>query len=145
MDLVLVFDGLCEPTNPSGYGCWGYVLYIGTSKKIVEHGCLGNPSWMTNNFAEYCSLGFGLKKIVELNLGEIKTLTILGDSQLVVNQIKSTWRLKSEKLTALHAKCIKYLDQIGGELTVCWIPRAMNTEADQLSRDAYYEKTKEKI
>src|ERR1035437_2038791 len=97
MDLVLLFDGTCEqatkdgPRNPGGVGAWGYVLWLGTKKKITDCGHLGNPAWISNNYAEYCSLGFGLKKIKELKLVKINSLTILGDSQLIVNQINGTY------------------------------------------------------
>ena len=147
-DLVLIFDGLNEPVNPGGYGCWGFILYVGTKQSFAGHGCLGNPKWMTNNFAEYCALGFGLKKIIELDL-QIKTLTILGDSQLVINQMNGDWAMKSELLAPLHAKCVEYIGAIikktGVKPCIRWIPRNLNEPADEMSRQGYREATGKEV
>lgn len=137
VDLVLLFDGIVEPVNPGGTGAWGYVLWIGTKKKIVGNGALKPAPWMTNNYAEFCALGFGLKKIIELNLESINSFTILGDSQLVVNQINGTWQVKSELLKPLHTKCLEYLSKIPCEWVMRWIPRAINEDADAQSREGY--------
>ena len=140
-DLVLMFDGLNEPVNPGGYGCWGFVLFVGTKNRFDEHGCLGNPKWMTNNFAEYCALGFGLKKIIDLDLGAINSLTILGDSQLVINQINNDWAMKSELLRPLRKRCDEYLKKMNVDWVARWIPRDLNSIADELSRLGYQEAT----
>lgn len=139
--MVLVFDGLCEPKNPGGYGCWGFVLFIGTKNRFDGYGCLGNPESMTNNFAEYCALGFGLKKILDLNLSDIHSLTILGDSQLVINQMNGDWAMKSDTLRPLKERCIEYLDKMKVQWVARWIPRDLNSIADELSRKGYREYT----
>jgi ribonuclease HI len=140
MDIVLFYDGLCEPKNPGGCGCWGYVLWLGTKKKFVDCGHLGNPEWMTNNYSEYCSLGFGLKAILDMNLQKIDSLTILGDSMLVACQVSGKWKVKSELLQPLHKKCIEYLDKLPvSDWVIRWIPRWTNEEADELGRKAYEE------
>jgi ribonuclease HI len=135
-DIVILFDGICEPVNPGGTGAWGWVLWIGTKRKLTGHGALGAKSTMTNNFAEYCALGFALKQLVELDL-EINSLTILGDSQLVINQLNETWQMKSERLAPLRAKCLEYLEKLGVDWVARWIPRQINAEADEMSRRGY--------
>jgi ribonuclease HI len=140
-DLVLQFDGLTEPVNPGGYGAWGFVLYVGSKTKFNGFGCLGKHTWMTNNYSEYCALGFGLKKIIDLQLEGIKSLTILGDSQLVINQLNEDWKMKSESLQPLRDKCLQYLEQIGVDWVARWIPRDINKDADEMSRQGYKSET----
>ena len=139
MDVVILFDGLIEPANPGGCGAWGYALWLGTKQRIEEFGSLGNPPWMTNNYIEYCALGFALKKMIELQLPEIKSLTILGDSQLVINHLNDVWQTKSESLLPLKNKCIEYLDSLKVDWIARWIPRDINQLADELSRKGYAE------
>lgn len=137
MDVVVTFDGLCEPKNPGGCGCWGYSIFLGTKKVIQNYGSLGNPAWMTNNYAEYCALGFALKKLVELNLGTLESLSILGDSKLVICQMNQTWQMKSKRLEPLRDKCLEYVKTIGVKPSYIWIPRHLNEVADELSRKGY--------
>jgi ribonuclease HI len=146
-NVIILFDGSCEPVNPGGFGSWGYVMWIctkGSRKKFDGYGGLGNPQWMSNNFAEFCSLGFALKKLVELGI-EINQLTILGDSNLVINQVSGLWQSKSDKLRPLVEKCQEYVDTIKAQdLCFRWIPRELNVEADKLSTKSYEEWSKRK-
>lgn len=132
-----MFDGLVEPKNPGGCGCWGFALWTGSKNCHKDFGYLGNPEWMSNNYAEYCSLGFGLRKIHELNLPAIQSLTVLGDSQLVINQISGLWQIKSSKLIPLQQKCLDILDSFDVDWVARWVPRDINAIADELSRKAY--------
>jgi ribonuclease HI len=80
----------------------------------------------TNNEAEYTGLIIGLEKARELGL---KSLKIHGDSQLVINHVKGTWKLKSENLRPLltqSQKLIARFDRVQLE----WIARAQNHLAD---------------
>ena len=144
VDIVLMFDGIVEPVNPGGTGAWGFVLWIGTKIKFADSGSLGNPEWMTNNYAEYCALGFGLKKILELKPEKINSLTVLGDSMLVISQINGTWAMKSEKLAPLRNKCVEILNSLNLAWVARWIPRDINSEADEMSRKGYSAATGEK-
>ena len=138
MEVIIFFDGLCEPSNPSGHGCCGWIIWRGKKKSIGREYVGINPT-MTNNIAEYCALGFALKELAEdVDKNKVKKLTILGDSQLVINQLNKEWKCNKEHLVKLRDRCLALLDAIGCEDWVArWIPREVNEDADKLSREAY--------
>jgi ribonuclease HI len=139
MDVVLMFDGLVEPRNPGGNGCWAFVLYW--SKDVVEgRGSLGSPAWMTNNYAEFVALGKGLAAIAadRERLERAESLTILGDSKLVISQLNGDWQCKSPVLQTLRTRCVQLLEEeIRIPWVARWVPRELNTRADELGRQAY--------
>ena len=141
MNIVITFDGSCEPKNPGGNGAWGFSIFIGGKRQIADCGFLGDPKWMSNNYAEYCALGFALKKLLELDLPKIESLTVIGDSQLIVNQVNGEWKVKKENLAGLRNKCAEYLilinEKHGIDHTLVWVPREMNTIADELSQQGH--------
>lgn len=136
MDVILFFDGLCEP-NPGGFCAWSYVLWLG-KKCISDCGGFDPSPNTTCNFAEWCALGFGLKKLKSLNLPDIESLTILGDSKLVVMQLDDRWRTKAEKLILLRNRCREMLADFP-DWVARWIPRELNHHADSLCNKAYKE------
>jgi ribonuclease HI len=80
----------------------------------------------TNNEAEYTGLIIGLEKARELG---ITTLKIHGDSQLVLNQVKGTWKLKSENLRSFYDRARQLLSEFE-DIKLEWIERAKNHLAD---------------
>lgn len=131
-EYVIFCDGLCEPINPGGYACWGFVVTRGGFSIVAEKsGCVGNGNGMTNNIAEYNALlnalAWAFKNEVSV---QIKT-----DSQLVVQQTVGTWKCNKEELRVLRDRCRKGLEMTGS--TLQWVPREQNERADQLSRRGY--------
>ncbi len=96
-DLVkLYFDGAAEP-NP-GFGGYGYIVEI-DSKEIHKFGMsTGNPT--TNNEAEHLGLLHGLTWLYENGYTNHSVL-VLGDSQLVINQVFGHWKCKADNLKLL--------------------------------------------
>lgn len=118
---ILYFDGGARG-NP-GIAAGGAVIITSSGEshqvdKFLPHA--------TNNEAEYTGLIVGLNKAKELGL---KTLEIKGDSNLVVNQIKGLWQVKSERLFSLHQEARHSLGNFT-HFTITWIPRAQNSLAD---------------
>jgi ribonuclease HI len=133
------FDGLCEP-NPGGVATYGFVIKR-DGKKIHEgHGLAGTPKTVqaTNNVAEYT----GLIKALEWLAGQ-KTkgpIVIRGDSDLIIKQVKGEYKVKSGLLAPLHGQVQDLLEKLPG-VTLEWIPRDRNADADRLTNLAYAQYT----
>lgn len=133
MMITVHFDGLCYPKNPGGVAAYGYLIH--RDGVLVHKGCdaVGEGPGMTNNVAEYEGLMAAAKWLRENATDE--QITVLGDSQLVVRQMRGDWQIKS-------ATSRKYVPQIrrlldGLDVTFVWVPREDNEDADELSRAAY--------
>lgn len=128
-------DGLTEPTNPGGWGCWGWVALDAAGTEIASaYGCLGRAPTMTNNLAEYEALLQATRWALDQGLTGI---TLRGDSQLVVEQTAGRWACRAANLRPLCAELRTRVRALGA--TIEWIPREQNTRADSLSRRAYRE------
>lgn len=80
----------------------------------------------TNNEAEYTGLIIGLEKAQALGL---TSLEIRGDSQLVINQVKGDWKVKSESLRPFYERACRLIAQFD-YIRYQWIERAKNHLAD---------------
>ena len=123
---VLYFDG-GSSGNPGPAGS-GSVLYQDGLEIWADSFYVGDRE--TNNTAEYTGLIRGLEEIVSR---EIQNVRILGDSQLVIRQMKGEYKVSSPHLQQLHAKAQALVTQVP---LIEWqhIPRALNKRADALSR-----------
>jgi hypothetical protein len=64
-------------------------------------------------------------------------VTIHGDSNLVVNQLKGRWRIKKGLCLSIAIETkelLAYLRGLGWRINFCWIPRDQNKECDRLSK-----------
>ena len=98
--LTIFFDGLCEPQNPGGVACCGWVIK-GAAGVIAEGAdfiCQGPGA--TNNVAEYSGLGKALAFLVD-NGWHGETLAIFGDSKLVIEQVSGNWKINKPHLQKL--------------------------------------------
>lgn len=136
-ELVLHFDGSCEPRNPGGVATYGWVLSSGESGFGVVADGGANA---TNNVAEWCALGFGLRWIIEHQPWP-QLLLIRGDSQLVIRQLNHEWACRKPHLQVLRARCELLLSQMTVKWRAEWVPREQNGAADELSRKAYIDHT----
>jgi len=127
--LIAYIDGSSQG-NPgeSGYGVVlkrddGHVLE--TFGRYIGSG--------TNNTAEYQGLLGCLKRI-----GKYKpsSVTVYSDSQLLVNQINGTYRVKKSHLKILHSHVMEVLGALSIEFRIFYIAREKNKEADRLARQA---------
>jgi ribonuclease HI len=114
--------------NP-GPAAYAFVLKHGDAPAIRENGCLGSA---TNNLAEYTALVRALRKAAELGA---QRLLIHSDSELLVKQMNGEYRVKNESLRELFDEA----KQLAGRfqmVTIRHVPRAQNSEADQLCNEA---------
>lgn len=122
-------DGSCEG-NPGDSGC-GMVLQDGRNNVLVKSGWyLGQG---TNNTAEY----HGLIRCLELvQKYEIRNLVVYSDSQLLVNQVRGSYRVKKPHLADLHDQVTSLLKEKRFSFDIVYVPRERNREADGLARKA---------
>ncbi len=137
--IVAHFDGLCEP-NPGGVATYGFVIARGAKKLHEGYGlaCAPRTPRCTNNVAEYTGLIKALEYLADQKVTE--PVTVRGDSELVIKQLRGEYKVKSPLLAPLYRRV--------GELTAKLppirfeeVPREENREADALTNLAYAEYT----
>ena len=127
------FDGSCEPVNPGGQGGCGFALYEPGGVKLADgHGVMRARPDMTCNVAEYAAAGAAVKRYREL--GRSGPLLLMGDSKLVVLQMKEAWRAKRGAYVPVHHRLKRFLADCPFQVQWEWIPRHINATADELSR-----------
>lgn len=142
--LEIHFDGACEPKNPGGIATCGWVIY--QDRKKITEGCkvVKQGKGATNNYAEWCALGLALRWLLDHKEDECATqsISIIGDSKLVINQLAGKWECRADNLKPLKARCLEILDKLKFQArSARWVPREQNEEADVLSKRAYTERT----
>ena len=139
MDIEAYFDGLCLPRNPRGIACFAFV--IKKDGKVIHSGSglAAEPmsEQATNNVAEYTALLKALEWLYE-NGHATSKVVVIGDSQLVVKQMAGEFRVKNKQIIPLFQKAALMRKKFA-DLTIAWVPREQNAEADRLSERAYNE------
>lgn len=125
----LEFDGASRG-NPGPAGA-GAALFEDAGDRQVGSICL-NLGRMTNNQAEYYGLLAGLEAAGTVG---IKHLKVLGDSQLVVRQVKGQYKVSNEALQVLHAR-VKHVLTSFEDFQIGHVLRDKNKIADELSNRA---------
>lgn len=133
------FDGLCQPINPQGIACYGFVARRGDTVLHEEHGLATEPftESATNNLAEYVGL---LKALAWLDREghHDRPVRVHGDSMMVVEQMMGKYKPKADSILAAYHEA-RALTGRFRDLTVTWVPRAENGHADDLTERAYRE------
>ena len=125
-----------EPVNPGGVASFGAVVFI-DGERVWECSRLFRPAKgremeTSNNVAEYS----GFKSILEYLIGaglQKERALVYGDSNLVIQQMFGTWKMRGGFYIPVALKCVELLKRfrdIKGE----WIPREKNGIADELSK-----------
>lgn len=122
------FDGATKASNPGLRGIGGVLK--GPAGELIE--VSEEVGQGTNNEAEYIALMAVLDAAVT---ARVEKLVVYGDSQLVIRQVNGEWFIKSKELVPLCKTAVELKAQIP-HVTLCWIPREENTEADALSKKA---------
>lgn len=138
----LHFDGSCGPKNPGGTAAYGYALYIEGEEVPVRvgSGIIGTGPGMTNNLAEFYALDKGLTEgfIFCHDTAVRHSLSVYGDSNLVIQIMNGHWRPNPEKAyfpayeDALSN--LRLIRQRGHRVSFDWIPRKQNQMVDDLSK-----------
>ena len=138
--LYCKFDGMCQPVNPGGIACYGFIIQKKNDQvnKIYEEAGIAFEPFSeesSNNVAEYVGLIKSLEWLSNNGYNK-STVLIQGDSQLIINQICGKYRVRSEKLM-LYYQRTKSLIKNFDNLEIQWIARDKNKEADDLANKAY--------
>jgi len=120
---TLFFDGA---SNALGHGIRAVIIspekeYIPMTARL----CFD----CTNNMAEYEACAMGIRAAIEF---KAKSLSVYGDSALVIHQIKGEWETRDQKLIPYQAY-IKGLVEYFDAITFHHVPREENQLADALA------------
>lgn len=122
-DLIydIVFDGGSLGNPGRGYGSFA-VTRDGEMYHPADRA--DYPGRLTNNQAEYMTLIRALEWLRD-DLGEARyqtTVTVHGDSQLVVNQLNGTWKIRNENMRDLASRAMALLTEFR-QVTISWHAR----------------------
>lgn len=86
----------------------------------------------TNNVAEYRALLKGIERAGELGASELE---LVGDSELVVRQVKGEYKVKDAALRELHSQATRALGRFE-RWSIRHVRREQNAAADRLVNEA---------
>jgi probable phosphoglycerate mutase len=115
--------------NP-GPAAYAYVLEAEDGTVLAAHG--ETIGVATNNVAEYRALVEGLRKALELHVGELE---VVSDSELVVHQMRGEWKIKNDALRVLSEEAGDIADRID-KVRYTAVRREHNELADRLVNEA---------
>ena len=111
---TIVFDGGSRGNPGLGYG--SFKLFSERGELFHEELSFADRgNRVTNNEAEYLTLIAALKTLVEI-LGERapnSRVEVLGDSLLVISQLKGAWKVKKAELRPFHQEALALLRTFG--------------------------------
>lgn len=135
--VVAHFDGACEPPRGGGVAAYGYVVE-GAGLYYEGRGLAVKPfsAHATNNVAEYVGAICALEWL-EAH-GYRGDVTLAGDSQLVVCQMRGEYEVRAPHLRAYHDRLAQLAERFR-HVEFVWLPREKNQRADALSKEALAE------
>ena len=86
----------------------------------------------TNNVAEYRAMLLGIELAKELGAGEVE---LIGDSKLIVEQVKGNYKVKQDHLRPLHTTVTDALRDLE-KWSIRSVKREHNVRADELVNEA---------
>ncbi|XGI83881.1 ribonuclease HI family protein [Halorutilales archaeon Cl-col2-1] len=126
---VVEFDGASRG-NP-GPASAAYVIRDSDSGILTENGeRIGRA---TNNEAEYTALLGGLREASERGFDEVEAV---GDSQLIVKQVRGDWDCNSENLKPLYYEVRELADSFDS-FEIRHVPRETNERADRIANEVF--------
>jgi ribonuclease HI len=124
LKLVVNVDGGARG-NP-GPAAIGAVVQDANGEVLEEHG--ERIGIATNNVAEYKALLLGIARAAKLGADEIE---LIGDSELIVRQVKGEYKVKDATMRELHGEVKRALRPFDS-WSIRHVRRELNTEADRL-------------
>jgi ribonuclease HI len=145
--LFVNFDGLCEPANPAGIPCYGFVVK-NESATMSYRGCGFVNSvkpfspQANSNAAEYGSAIKAMEWLVENGYANDDGYEILvrGDCQLIIRKLKSRdYSPGAARMSPMYDIAIMLRSKFRPDsIRFEWVKRDENKEADELAKEAYY-------
>lgn len=128
-EATLWFDGACK-FNPGPAAC-AFVIKDKNNKILMEHNfSIGRA---TTNVAEWRGVLAGLRHAVTM---DIDRLTIKGDSQLVINQLKLGPKTRDDSTIHIYNEALELLCHFRA-VTLVHVSREENTYVDTLANRAF--------
>lgn len=124
-DAVIVYTDGGSRGNP-GPGAAGYVVTDAAGNRLCGKALFLGEA--TNNVAEYTAVCKALEAARQLGA---KQVSVFSDSELLVKQLNSEYRVKSEQLRPLFRQAVTLLNEFES-WRVEFVPREKNKEADEL-------------
>jgi ribonuclease HI len=124
LKLVVNVDGGARG-NP-GPAAIGAVVQDAGGEVLEERG--ERIGTATNNVAEYRALLLGIERAAELGASELE---LIGDSELIVRQVRGEYKVKDATLRELHGEVRKALRPFES-WSIRHVRREQNAEADRL-------------
>ena len=123
-EVTIFTDGASRGNpGPASYG----LTALGGEETIFEEATILDPT--TNNVAEY----FGVRRALEIAVqNKIQKLILKTDSQLIVEQLKGHYKIKSKKLKPIFKECIELIQKIP-HFQCSHVMREDNQRADELA------------
>jgi len=133
-NVKVFFDGgFDHSTKNAGLGCVIYYEQSGKSYRLRSNA--SSSELTSNNEAEYAALYLAIQELELLNVYH-QPVKIIGDSQVVINQMKEEW-------PTLEKNFLEWADRIEGKMKDLGmqpdyelVPRKANFEADRLATQA---------
>ena len=146
--LFVNFDGLCEPANPAGIPCYGFV--VKNEKATVSYRGYGLVNSVkpfspqaNSNAAEYGSAIKAMEWLVKngyANDNDDYEILVRGDCQLIMRKLKSRdYSPRAARMSPMYDKAIMLRSKFAPDsISFEWVKRDENREADELAKEAYY-------
>lgn len=133
-DITVYFDGgYHHDEYTAGLGI--VIYYKQNNKRYRYRKNLLLEQIDSNNEAEYAALHLAIAEL-ELLQAHHQTISIKGDSQVVINQLNGEWPAYEEKLASWATKIEKRLQHLGFIPEYKLLSRNDNKEADRLATQA---------
>ena len=129
IDKAIIYTDGASRGNP-GPAAIGVVIKDGQGKVLAR--ISRRIGRTTNNQAEYRAIIAALEEASRLGVARVE---LKSDSELAVKQIVGRYRVKNQALRPLHQR-VRELQSLFQSLTIAYIPRRQNAEADRLSNAA---------
>ena len=127
----LSYDALlinCDGGSRGNPGPAAYGVTIMTPDGVEIEGIGETIGVATNNVAEYSAVVRGLERCAELGA---RAVHVRSDSQLLIEQLKGNYKVKSANLRPLHAEALR-LARALERVTYEHVRREQNVRADEL-------------
>ncbi|MDG5787113.1 ribonuclease H family protein [Evansella sp. AB-P1] len=133
-NISVYFDGGFDlQSKMSGLGCAIYYEQNGKSYRLRKNRHV--DSLDSNNEAEYGAFHLGVLELESLG-AQHQTVSFIGDSQVVINQLNGEWACMEQSLNRWADRIEEKLQQLGISAEYTLVSRKQNQEADQLASQA---------
>jgi ribonuclease HI len=146
--LFVNFDGLCQPANPAGIPCYGFIVKDETATELYRSFGIVNSvrpfsPESNSNSAEYGgaikAMGWLVENGYANHHGDCEIL-VRGDCELITRKLKNrAYSSRAARLNPLYDMAVMLRSKFDPDsIRFEWIKRDQNKEADDLAKEAYY-------